>query len=89
MKTVNVAATATKIADAGNRRFCHIYNNSDTTIYVKYDGDETALTTANGVPIAPGEKFGLDNDGINPIFVNEIWGIHGSSGTKEVRCMGI
>jgi hypothetical protein len=89
MQAINVTTAPTKLADAGNRKFVHIMNTSDVTIYVQYDGSSTTLTTSNGLPIAPGEKFGLENDGTSPIFDKEVWAIHGGSGNKEVRLQGV
>lgn len=91
MKAVNIAtgATPTLISAAGNRDFLHIYNASDTTIYLGYDDNSAAnLTTSNGMPIAAGEKAVLDNIGPRIIYNKAIYGIHGSAGNKEVRVQG-
>lgn len=88
MKAFNVTTTAQKIANAGNRDFLHVQNVSDTDIYLKYDGTETALTTANGMKLEAGAFLILNNDGMRNLFDKEVWAIHGSSGNKEVRIQG-
>lgn len=60
-----------------------IYNNSDTTVYVKYTADAAEVTTANGIPIPAAGSLRLISlyPGVNPA----IRIIHGGSGNKEVR----
>jgi len=89
MKALNVTTTAAEIVPAGNRDFVHIQNVSDTDIYVKYDGSETALTTANGIKIAVERSLILNNDSARNIFNKAVWAIHGGAGNKEVRISGI
>lgn len=88
MQAAQVTTTAAEIVPGGNRDFVHIYNLSDTTIYVKYDGDATALTTSNGMPILPNDVLILANDGNRTVYTRAIWAIHGGSGNKEVRIQG-
>lgn len=88
MRVVAINDTATLVASAGNRDFLHIYNASDTTIYVAYDG-ETAPTVAGGIPIEPTQTLQLNNDGSKPIFTKAVYAIHASSGQqKNVRLQG-
>lgn len=88
MRALNITTSETTVAEAGNRDFIHIYNNSDTTIYVKYDGASTAVTTSNGLPIVAGATLMLDNDGGKNIFNKKVTAIHGGSGNKEIRIQG-
>lgn len=83
MTAVNVTTTAALIVPVGTYDFTHIYNNSDTTIYVAYDG--ATATVAAGLPIAAGGYLELNNDGSKPIFTRGVSAIHGGSGNKEVR----
>ena len=87
MKQVTVTNVAAKVANAGPRRFVHIQNASAQVIYVKYDGDAAALTTANGMQIQPGETWQLNNDPGRFIFDQDIWLIT-SAGTADVRIQG-
>lgn len=91
MQAINVAtgATPTQLAPGGNRRFIHVYNNSDTTIYIGYDGDNTTLSTANGYPLLPQGTLVLDNQGPVQIYRDAIYAVHGAAGNKEVRVMGV
>ena len=89
MKAHQATTTETTIAAAGNRDFVHIFNVSDTTVYVKYDGDSDAVTTALGVPIAAGGALLLENSGVRKTFTDPITCIHGGSGNKELRIQGV
>lgn len=83
MNAVNVTTTAASIASAGNCNFIHIYNNSDTTIYVAYDG--AVATVAAGFPLGVGAVLQLNNDGSKSLFTRGVSAIHNGSGNKEVR----
>lgn len=89
MQAINVTTSQTTIAPAGNRDFVHIYNASDTTVYVKYDGDSTAVTPSTGLPIEPGGRLELNNDGYKPIFTKAVVAIHDGSGNKQVLVQGV
>ena len=88
MKVVTVDTTAggVELAPAGNRDFLHILNNGAATIYLKYDGSATALTTANGWPVPAGNYFNLDNDGNRNVFNKQVLAI--SAGSVEARVQG-
>lgn len=88
MKAHQATTSETTILAAGNYDFVHIMNNSDTTVYVKYDGDSTPVTTALGLPIVAGDTLMLNNVGPRNIFTRAITCIHGSSGNKELRIQG-
>jgi hypothetical protein len=88
MQAIQIAATATKIADPGNRDFLHIYNISDEVIYVAYDGN-TAPTVAAGMPVLPGTMLALENLGPRAIYTRAVYAIHGAVGNREVRVQGI
>lgn len=95
MTQVTVAQVAVKLASSGNRRFVHIFNNGSNPIYIAYDGDDgivngTAaknVTTALGMPIAPGGFFTLNNDGHTNCYDQEVWAISGT-GNNDVRVQG-
>lgn len=78
-----VTDTATKVSLGRTRRWCHLANRSAVTIYVKYDGSETALTVANGIPIAAGAIVMLGNSGRDQDFFHDIWAIHASAGENK------
>lgn len=87
MKVISVTSTETAVASGGNRRFIHMMNNSNVVIYVKYDGDATALTTANGFPLLAGAVLQINNDGHRNLFDQPVTAIV-SSGTAELRVHG-
>ncbi len=88
MKAHAVTSSITLLAAAGNRDFLHIYNISDTVVYVSYDGDPTPLTTANGFPIPPNGSLFLNADGHKQMFHHAVYVIHGTTGSKELRIQG-
>lgn len=58
--TVVVGTSETQVLPARNDRNSLVITNPATnanTIYLKYDGSGTAVTIANGIPLAPGERF--------------------------------
>lgn len=79
-----VTDAATKVAAGKRRRWVHLVNRSDTTIYVKYDGGAEALTVANGIPIAPGALLMLGNSGGDQDFWHDIYAIHAAAGDKSL-----
>lgn len=83
MTAIDVTTTAQQIVGPGFCNFIHIYNNSDTTIYLSYDG--ATATVAAGIPLAPEATLQLGNDGSKPIFDRGVSAIHGGTGNKEVR----
>ena len=85
MTAVSVAAgsTATQVVSAGHCDFIHIYNNSDTIVYISYDGN--VATAAAGIPILAQQTFQLNNDGVKPIYTRGVTAIHSGSGAKELR----
>ena len=88
MKALNITDAATEIAPAGPRPFLHILNNSDTTIYISYDGDNA--TVAAGWPVPPNGAFTLENQGPAKLFERRVTGIHAATGAnKEVRIQGV
>lgn len=91
MKTVAVDTTAGGIllAAAGHRDFLHVQNtDAAINIFVKYDGDSDALTSANGMRLAPGDWLVLNNDGVRKIFDKEVRAI-AASGSVDVRVAGV
>lgn len=91
MRALSIVAgvTPTKICDGGLRKFAHIYNNSDVTIYIGYDGLASTVTTANGYPLLPTGTLVLDNLGSGQVYVDPIYAIHGDVADKEVRVVGV
>jgi hypothetical protein len=87
--TVTDAAGGTLVVRAGNRDFVHLRNfDEDDTVYVRYDGSATALTTANGFPIPPGGILALDNDGSRNVFNKAIYAICATGASVELRVQG-
>ena len=88
MKAVSVLNTATKIVDAGNREFLHIYNNGAEPIYLCYDGAVgSGVTTVNGLPVPIGGILMLDNDGHRNVQNHEVYAIC-AAGPVDVRIQG-
>ncbi len=79
-----VTAVAAVVSAGRRRRWIHLANRSDSTIFVKYDGSDTALTAANGIPIAPGAVLMLGNNGGDQDFWHDIYAIHGGAGDKSL-----
>ncbi len=79
----NATDAATKVDAGKRRRWVHISNRSDVTIYAKYDGGDTALTVANGIPIPAAGTLMLGNNGGDQDFWHDIWLIHGSAGQNK------
>ncbi|MBI5770846.1 MAG: hypothetical protein HZA93_23920 [Verrucomicrobia bacterium] len=71
-----VTNAATKVSEGKRRRWAHLHNRSNVTIYVKYDGSDTALTVANGLPIPPNGERQLGNAAGDQDFWHDIWAIH-------------
>jgi hypothetical protein len=88
MKAYNVTTAETTVVAPGPYEFIHIQNVSDTTVYLKYDGSATALTTANGFPLAANQTLMLNNDNQKQLFRRGVTAIHGASGNKEIRVQG-
>ncbi len=63
--SATVTAVAAVVSAGRRRRWIHLANRSDSTIFVKYDGSDTALTAANGTyrikTTGDGQHFQLKN----------------------------
>lgn len=71
--------------DTKKIRYMHVCNNSTSvTVYLKYDGSSTTLTSGNGFPLYPQQKMTFDNDGKVHAFLYGLQGIT-ASGTADVR----
>lgn len=81
---VNVTTVAQVVSAGRRRRWLHLANRSDSTILVKYDGGETALTADNGIPIAPGAVLMLGNNGGDQDFWHDVSAIHAGAGNKSL-----
>lgn len=91
LASVTVGTTAggdTIQAANGNRRavFVKSLATNTQTVFLKFDASSTALTAANGWPLAPGEGLVITRD--SPIpgdpAVYEVKGIT-SSGSADIR----
>lgn len=88
-------SVSTQIAPAGNRDFIHIYNDSAATAYICYDSDDgsakaggsNALTASNGIPIAPGGFFQLNNDGHRNLYNKPIYAFIVGGGNLRLQGM--
>ncbi len=84
ISAINVTTTAAVVIPANvSRTGVLIQNVSDTDIYLKMDGSETALTAANGFKVSAGQSFGFTTT--PPVGYESVWAIHGGSGNKEIR----
>lgn len=85
MRGAHQATTAvTTVIPAGTGwTIAHFANVSDTTIYIQWSEESTALTTANGMPIAAGAMRSIIASDV-PVRA-AVQAIHGGSGNKELR----
>jgi hypothetical protein len=73
------------------RDFIHILNleaAGGATVYLKYDGDATTLTTANGFPLLPQQILVLENLGPRNIYTKPVQALQSSGGTTHLRVQG-
>ncbi len=87
--TVDTTAGGVTIQAAnGNRRgvFVKSLATNSVTVFLKFDASSTALTAANGWPLAPGESLILLREasiaGDNPVY--DVKGIT-ASGSADIR----
>jgi hypothetical protein len=86
MRAFSVGTTAVKIADYNiSRRFLTV-QPVDGNIYIKYDGDEAALTASNGQRVDEGTIFAVVNRP-GKAFSSEVWAV-AAEGTVDVRVQG-
>lgn len=89
MKTFTATTTSQEAVPAGNRDFVSIHNNdAAATVYLKFDGSNVALTSANGHPLAAGQTLILANEGTRQVFRHAIYVIT-ASGTIDLRIQGV
>lgn len=79
----NATDAAVKVDAGKQRRWVHVANRSDVTLYAKYDGSATVLTVANGIPIAPGSTLMLGNNGGDQDFWHDIYLMHAAAGQDK------
>lgn len=91
MRVLSIAtgATPTQISAGGHYAFAHIYNDSDTTIYIGYDGDAASVDVNKGYPLLPTGLFTLENYGTKELFMSPIYAVHGAGVGKNVRVQGV
>jgi len=85
---VAVATTATLCLAAVNKRWMMIQNQSDTDIYVAFDGT-TAVTldsgASPGMKLAAGASIAITDDHHRGApLADAVYAIHGSTGTKSL-----
>lgn len=81
---INVTTASTEVLAANVKRVgVLLQNTSDTTIYIKMDGSDTDVTTANGFALLPNESLSFSTQ-VHQVF-GPITAIHGSSGNKVLR----
>lgn len=83
-----VAATATLVSAAKERQWLMIQNQSDTPIFLSFDGTDTVTTDAGATPgirLAPFDTI-LSTDIAGRFSGNNaaIYAIHGGAGTKNL-----
>ena len=83
-----VAATATLVSAAKERQWLMIQNQSDTPIFLSFDGTDTVTTDAGATPgirLAPFDTI-LSTDIAGRFSGNNyaIYAIHGGTGTKNL-----
>lgn len=88
MQAYQVTNAATQVVPPGNIDAIHVYNNSDSIVYLGYDGDAAHVTVAAGMPLAAGAYLLLTNDGTRNLFIKGLWAIHNTTGNKELRIQG-
>lgn len=81
----NVTTAAQVAVPPAGYEFIGIFNNSDTTVYAKFNGSATGLTAANGFPIPPSQALILEDPSNKGYYDNGVELIHGGVGSKEVR----
>ena len=85
---IAVATTATLVSAAKERQWMMIQNQSDTAVFLSFDGTATVTTDAGATPgirLAPFETI-LSTDIAGRFSGNNaaIYAIHGGAGTKNL-----
>lgn len=83
--SVSCTTSASELVAANaSRKLLIIQNVSDTDVYLKLDASATEVTTSNGLRLAAGDPpFVITCE--RGEFVNAVRGIHGGSGSKDLR----
>lgn len=84
MKNHSATASATEALAAGERGFVHLWNKGPNTVYLRYDGDTSEVTTSIGFPVAADAGLFLNNDGMRNPFIHAIRAICDTSETAEI-----
>lgn len=88
MTSINVLSTATIVAPARTRHFIHLQNDSDTDIYLQYDGSPDIVSPVTGFRLAPGAVLCLEErmaDCSPRTFNYAINAVHAGTGSKLLR----
>jgi len=85
---IAVATTATLVSDSRERNWLMIQNQSDTPIFLSFDGTATVTTdsgAAPGIRLAPYDTI-MSSDIAGRFTGNNaaIYAIHGGTGTKNL-----
>ena len=81
MSNVSVGTSATRIVQSNERRqSLLIENNSNLTLYI---GEDSSVTTSNGIAILPDGILTESNDGTK-LYMGDYWGIVETS-TADIR----
>ena len=88
MTTINVQTTTTLVSAAKVRHFIHVQNDSDTDIFLQYDGQPDTLSAVNGFRLQPGAVLMLEErmaDASPRAFNFVVNAIHAGTGSKVLR----
>lgn len=89
MQAISVGTISTPVCPAGNRDFVALFNNdASATVYLSFDGDAAALTTANGFPLPAQQSLFLNNVSVHN-SINKAINAICASGTVDLRAQGI
>lgn len=89
MKVISVASgtTPTQVLAAGGwRSYLVVYNNSDTAMFLQFDGDAASgLASGNGLPLAASGTLSLTSSELGAVSHPGVSACHRGSASKELR----
>lgn len=80
----HVTDAAAVVSPGRRRRWVHMHNRGNATVYVKYDGSDTELTALNGLPIYAKSERQLGNNGGDQDFWHDIEAICAAGGETDL-----